>query len=122
MRVHGVGMEQVILHAPDDAPERRDVAPEHAVGVHAPQLMGDAHRRAQDLQEQTVVPRVLAEFLIDEPEVLRHGAYGRGAYAANFRVLLQQREELEQRRGSAREYLLAPRLERAVAHLEARVE
>ena len=44
VRVDRVGVEQVVLHAADDAAERRDVAAEHAVGVHAPQLVRDAGR------------------------------------------------------------------------------
>ena len=69
VRVHGVGVEQVVLHAPDDAAEGRDVAAEHAVEVHAPQLVRDARGRPQDLEEQAVVARVLAEFLVDQPQV-----------------------------------------------------
>ena len=122
MRIDRVGMEQVVLHAPDDAPECRDVAPEHAVGVHAPQFVRDAHRRAQDLEEQAVMARVLAELLIDQPQVAGHRAHGRGAHAADLRVLLQQNEQLQQRRRRAREHLLADRLERAVAHLEVRIQ
>ncbi len=48
VRIDGVGVEQVVLHAPDDAAEGRDVAAEHAVQVHAAQLVRDAERRAQD--------------------------------------------------------------------------
>jgi hypothetical protein len=36
MRIDRVGVEQVVLHPADDAAERRDVAAEHAVQVHAP--------------------------------------------------------------------------------------
>jgi len=39
VRVDRVGVEQVVLHAPDDASEGRDVASEHAVEVHAAQLV-----------------------------------------------------------------------------------
>ena len=122
MRIDRVGMEQVVLHAPDDAPECRDVAPQHAVGVHAPQLVRDAHRRAQDLEEQAVMARVLAELLVDEPQIARHRAHGRGAHAAQSLVLLQQHEQLQQRCGRALEHLLADRFEGAVAHLEARIQ
>ena len=122
VRIDRVGVEQVVLHAPDDAAEGGDVAAEHAVGVHAPQLVRHPDRRAQDLEEQAVMARVLAELLVDQPQVARHRAHGRGAHAANLRVLLQEHEQLEQRRRGAREHLLAHRLERAVAHLEARIE
>jgi hypothetical protein len=69
MRIHGVGVEQVVLHAADDASEGGDVPAQHAVGVHAPQLVRHARGRAQDFEEQPMVARVLAEFLVDEPQV-----------------------------------------------------
>ena len=69
VRVDRVGVEEVVLHAPDDAAEGRDVAAEHAVEVHAPELVRDAERRAQDVEEQPVMARVLAELLVDEPQV-----------------------------------------------------
>ena len=37
--VHGVDVEQVVLHLAHDATEGREVAPEHVVTVHAPQRM-----------------------------------------------------------------------------------
>ena len=96
--VDGVGMEQVVLHAADDAAERGDVAAEHAVGVHAAQLVRDARGCAQDFQEQAMVARVLPELLVDQPEILVDRADGRGAHAFHVRVLLQHHEDLEQRR------------------------
>jgi hypothetical protein len=39
--VHGVDVEQVVLHAPDDVGEGGDVGGEHPVAVHAPQRMGE---------------------------------------------------------------------------------
>ena len=70
MRVDRVGVEQIVLHPADDAAERRNVEPEHAVGVHALQRARDALRCAQDVEEQPVVARVLAKLLVDEPQVL----------------------------------------------------
>src|SRR5690606_18565838 len=69
MCIDGVRVKQVVLHAPDDAPERGYVAPEHAVEVHAAQLVRDADRRAQDLEEKPVIARMLTELLVDVPEV-----------------------------------------------------
>ncbi len=42
VRIDGVGVEQVVLHAANHAPERRDVTAEHAVQVHAAKLVRDA--------------------------------------------------------------------------------
>ena len=70
MRVDRVRVEQIVLHPADDAAERRNVEPEHAVGVHALQRARDALRCAQDVEEQPVVARVLAELFVDEPQVL----------------------------------------------------
>ena len=66
MGVDRVGVEQVVLHAPDDAAERGHVAAEHAVEIHAAQFVGDAGRGPQDLQEQPVIARILAELVVDQ--------------------------------------------------------
>ena len=71
VRVDRVGMEQVVLHAADDAAEGRDVAAQHAIEVHAPQLVRHAGGRAQEVEEQPVIARVLAELLVDQPQVTR---------------------------------------------------
>ena len=63
--VDGVDVEEVVLHLADDAAERRQVAAEHAVLVHAPQLVRDAARLAQDLHEARAVRRVAAERGVD---------------------------------------------------------
>ena len=122
VRIDRVGVEQVVLHAADDAAERRNVAAEHAVQVHAPQLVRDADRRAQDLEEQAVIARMLAELLVDQPQVPRQLADGRGAHAADLRVLLDDDEQLEQRRRIAVEDVVAGDLEVVVADLEARID
>jgi len=44
--VDGVSVEQVILHAADDAPERRDIEPQHAIEIHAPQFVRHSCRCA----------------------------------------------------------------------------
>ena len=118
VRVHGVGVEQVVLHAADDAAEGGDVAAEHAVQVHAPELVRDAGGRAQDLEEQAVIARVLAEFLVDEPQALGDEPDGARAHAAQARVLLQHEEQLEQRGRMAREDVVRDGLQALVALLE----
>ena len=120
--IDGVGVEQVVLHASDHASERGNVAAENAVHIHAPQLVGDADRRAQDLHEEPVMARVLPKFLIDERYMRADEADGLGAHAAQLRVLLQEHEQLEQRRRIAGEYLGMGDLQIIVADLEARVD
>ncbi len=122
MSIHGIGMEQVVLHAPDDTTEGGDIASQYLVGVHAAQLMGDPDGCAQDVQEQAMMTRVLPELLIDQPQVPGDRAHGRCAHTFNVRVLLQQHEEFQQRGGRAGEHIIAARLERSVAYLEARVQ
>ena len=117
--VHGVGMEQVVLHAADDAAERRDVEPQHAIQVHAPQLVGYPFRRTQDRQEQAVITRVLPEFVVDEVEVALDQADRERADAADFLVLLQDQEQLEQGGRIAPEDVVVHGLEKAVLNLEA---
>src|SRR5882672_1625855 len=69
-----------------------------------------------------MVPRVLPELLVDEPEVLLDERDGARVDAAQIQVLLEQQEYLEQRRRLAREHLLVRHLEIAVAALETRPE
>ena len=63
--VHGIDMEQVVLHLPHDAPEGRQIAAQDAVLVHAPQLVHDAARLLQDRYEVRLVHRIAPESLID---------------------------------------------------------
>ena len=65
MRIDRVGMEQVVLHPADDATEGRYVATQDPVGIHPAQFVGDAVRCAQDLDEEAMVARILAELLVD---------------------------------------------------------
>src|SRR4029079_3732291 len=122
MRVDRVRVEQVVLHSADDAAERRNVQTQNAIRVHPLQRARDSLRGAQDVEEQAMVARVLAKFFVDEPQVLLHERYRAGVHAAQIEVLLEQQEDLEQRRRLPREHLVVGRLEIAVAALEARAE
>ena len=95
MFVDRVGMKQVVLHASDDAAERRYIQAEHAVQIHAPQFVCHPLRRAQDGKEQTVVSRVLPKLLIDQVQAALDQAHRVGTDTANLGVLLQQEEQLE---------------------------
>ncbi len=120
--VDRVGMEQVVLHAAHDSAERGNVQPQDAVQVHAAQFVGHAGRRAQDRQEQPVVARILAELLVDQVQVAPDQADRPGADAADVGVLLQQQEQLEQRRRVVLEDVFIHGLQVAVLDLEALVE
>ena len=118
VRIDRVGVEQVVLHAADDPAECGDIAAQHAIEVHAPELVRDPGRRPQDLEEQAVIARVLAEFLVDQPEMLGDEADGPRAHAPQPRILLEHHEELEKRRGMAREDVVGHRLQVFVTFLE----
>ena len=49
--VHGVNVEQVVLHLADDAPELRNVPSQDAVLVHAPEFMHDAAWLLKNFEE-----------------------------------------------------------------------
>ena len=49
--VHGVDVEQVVLHLPDDAPEHPQIAPQHRGLVHQPHRVGDAVVLQHDLRK-----------------------------------------------------------------------
>ena len=55
--------------------------------------MGDARRRAQDTQEQTVITRILAKFFVDQVQVAANQADRVSADAADIVVLLKQHEQ-----------------------------
>ena len=72
--VHRVGMEQVVLHLADDAAEHRQVARQDVQHGHAAQLVHDAARLLQDLQEQLAVDRIAAELRVDAMARVPDGA------------------------------------------------
>ncbi len=78
-------------------------------------------RRAQDLEEQPVIARMLAELLVDQPQMARQLTDGRGAHAADRRVLRDDDEQLEHRGRVAVEDVVARDLDVVVADLEARI-
>ena len=94
--VHGVSMKQVILHAPDDAAEWRNVQAQNAIAVHAAQFVGDPGRRAQDIQEQSVVPGILAELFVDQEQVLLDQGNRVRAHPFQVAMFLQQLEQFQQ--------------------------
>jgi hypothetical protein len=82
-------MEQIVLHTTDHAAEGRDIQSQDTVTVHAAKFVCDAGRRAQDTQEQAVIPRVLPELLVNQVQIPLNETDGVGTDAANVIVLLQ---------------------------------
>jgi len=91
-------VEEVVLHAANDAPERRNVESEDAVQVHAAKWGGHALGGTQNCQEQAMVARILPEFVVDQMKVALDESYGERADAADPGMLLQQKEQFEQSR------------------------
>ena len=117
-----VGMEQVVLHAANDAAEGRNVEPQYAVEIHSTQFMRHAFRRAKNGKEQTVIARVLPKLLVNKVQVSLDQADRIRADAADVRVLLQKQEQLEQCRRLLRKNPVRDGLEEAVLDLEALIE
>src|SRR5881394_4535950 len=63
--VHGVDVEEVVLHLADDAAEFRQIPAEDAVLIHASELVHDAARLLQDVHEHEARELVLPETGID---------------------------------------------------------
>ena len=122
MRIDRISVEEVVLHTTDDATEGGDIAAEHTVGVHAAQFVRDTRRRAQDLEEEPMVLRVLPKFFVDQPEIFDDGTNGVCAYALDRGVLLQEREYFKQCGRLSNEDLIVQRFEIAVANLKTRIE
>ena len=76
MLVHRVVVVHVELHHRDDAAEIRDKAAEQAGFVHAPEHHLRRAPSGQDLQEDAVGLRLVAQARRDQPERLRYEAAG----------------------------------------------
>ena len=120
--VDGVDVEQVVLHLSRHLVEDGQVGAENSVAVHSAQLVIDAPRLAQDLQEQAAGTEIGSERTIDAVPVRAYEPDGRGAYAFEVRVLLQQQEYFEQRERMAAEDIPADSLHIAVDGLKAPVQ
>ena len=59
--IYRIGVEQVVLHLPDDAPKWPQVAPEHRSLVHQAQGAREAFGLAQDVHEQAPVVGIMAK-------------------------------------------------------------
>ena len=90
--VHRVDMEQVMLHLPHDAPEHRQVTPQHRQLVHAAQFVQHALGLLQDRQESRAVGRVAAVGGVDPHPRMPQRPHQRRGHAAQLLVLRHQQE------------------------------
>ena len=120
--VDRVDVEEVVLHAPDDVREGREVGGQHPVLIHAPQGVGGTAGLAQALHEEGAGAQVGAEGVVDAVAVLTDRADGTGAYPLQFRVSLENLEGLQQGDGVALEDVGFADLQKAAAALKAPVE
>jgi len=110
MLIDRVHVEEVVLHLPYDAPERRQVSPENPVLIHAPQLVHDAagccssDRKVARLRDRAVRG---VDALARAPQ----GAQRLGRHALELRVLLHDQEALQDRPGVSLEEIGAARVE-----------
>ena len=112
--VHRVDVEEVVLHLPDDAPERRQVMSEDAVQVHPAQLVRDAARFAEDLDEAGAILRIAAEAGIDPAAVAPERAQRPRRHALQFRMALQREKRVEHRGRAPLEQRLVADVEQLV--------
>ncbi len=120
--VHRVDVVEVVLHLPDDAPEFGQVGAQHVVLVHASELVHDAARLLQDVQEQQPRHRVAPEARVEPAARAPQRAQRGSAHAAQVAVLLHEQEALEDGARLALEQILAARLEQRATRLEALVQ
>src|SRR5262249_26586918 len=111
MSIDRVGMKQVVLHPSDDSPKGGDIATQHTIRIHPPQLVRYPHGCADDLEKQSMITGILTKLLVYQPKVASPRAHRGGPHAIDVRVLLQQYEQLEYGRGCPCKNITAHRLE-----------
>src|SRR5690554_1444053 len=122
MGVHGINMEQVVLHLADDLAKLRQVAAQHVVLLHGRQGLVQRVRGAQQLHEQGGYRQVVTEGVINQVPVGPQRPDGGGANAFDLRVLRHQHKNFHDGVGGVGKDLVIDRFYIQVAHLEAFVE
>jgi hypothetical protein len=87
--VHRIDVEEIVLHAPDDVGEGRQVGGQDPVAVHARQGGGGSLDVAHDLHEEATGPQVPADAVIDEVPAFADQADGAGADSLDLRMGLK---------------------------------
>ena len=94
--VDGIGMEQVVLHAPDDAPKCRQVPRQHAVMIHARHRFDGGRALAQQPGEGRVDLGVERQIGADLVERFVDAAHEIGTRCRNLRVFGPHAEQIDQ--------------------------
>ena len=90
--VHGIDVEQVMLHLPHDAAKHPQVTPQHRGLVHQPHRMRCALRLHQNLAEGLAIDRVAAKARVHQVAgvVQRSQRAGRQTLDSNHRLVDQK--------------------------------
>ena len=109
--VDRVDMEQVVLHAPDDAPERRQQRREHAVAIHRGERLDRRRTAAQQREERGQHVSSSAKSLPCRASARCSRRIASARKAAQLRMIEQQRERLDHRARAPLEQVGGSRLE-----------
>src|SRR5450830_513740 len=120
--IHGIDVEQVVLHLADDAAEVRQIAAQHAGLVHLPQCVRDAAPALQYLHEQRVIDRVGAEGVVDLEARMPERAHGARRHVLELLVLRQDQKNFQHGRRRVFEYIVVCNVEKTVQFIEALVD
>src|SRR5690606_29494389 len=116
--IHGVGMDDVVLHLTDNAPKNRQVAGQYVQHGHAPQGMNNAARLLQYLDELATVDRVAPELCIDAAAGVPHGAQRLRRYPYDLGSFLHDQKSPEEQGGVACEAVVAAYAQPSAYHAE----
>ena len=101
--IHRVNVEQVVLHLPHDAPERRQVGTQHRPLIHEAHGVQGSVLMAEDGQEALAIGRRIAPFGIHELCAVPDGAQQAWCHGLDFAVPLPGHEGLQDLAGIAAE-------------------
>lgn len=120
--IHRVDVEQVVLHAADDAPERNEVAAEHRPLVHQAQRVGDAFGGLQDGEEAGPIDRVAPVAGVDLEAGMPERTQGADGHAVERTLQLQGAEGPQDQPGIALEFVRVAQVELVVDLVEVVVD
>ena len=120
--VHGVHVEEVVLHLADDAAEHRQVLAQHAVEVHPAQVVQQAPLEAEHGEESFAVRGIVAEGAVDQVTVVPQRAQRACRHALQLALPLQHQERVQHGGRALDEELRVAHVEELVDALELAVD